>query len=87
MLNAESAKRIPDAEEVSGQQGIELSRTPIELKSGCWILKVVPWIGGRIISMTHLPSGNTFELDNLDDICSFYLIVYFENGYIRSIIV
>jgi hypothetical protein len=48
-------------EEVSGQKGVELSRTPIELKSGDWVLKVVPWIGGRIISMMHLPSGNIFE--------------------------
>lgn len=61
LLTAESAKQIPDVEEVSGQKGVELSRTPIELKSGDWILKVVPWIGGRIISMMHLPSGNIFE--------------------------
>ncbi|XP_050270102.1 uncharacterized protein LOC126714137 isoform X3 [Quercus robur] len=53
----ENAKRIPDIEEVSGQKGVELSRTPIELDNGYWILKVVPWIGGRIISMMHLPSG------------------------------
>ncbi|KAG2680519.1 hypothetical protein I3760_11G101900 [Carya illinoinensis] len=62
----ESAKRIPDAEEVSGQRGIELSRTPIELKSGCWILKVVPWIGGRIISMAHLPSGTQWLHSRVD---------------------
>ena len=62
MLIAENAKRIPDIEEVSGQKGVELSRTPIELDNGYWILKVVPWIGGRIISMMHLPSGNSFEL-------------------------
>jgi hypothetical protein len=61
LLTAESAKRIPDVEEVSGQRGVELSRAPIELKSGDWILKIVPWIGGRIISMMHLPSGNSFE--------------------------
>ncbi|KAJ9707609.1 hypothetical protein PVL29_002581 [Vitis rotundifolia] len=53
----ESAKYIPDVQEVSGHKGIELSSTPIELKSGDWALKVVPWIGGRIISMMHLPSG------------------------------
>jgi alpha-glucosidase len=35
---------------------MELSKTPVELKSGDWILKVVPWVGGRIISMEHLPS-------------------------------
>ncbi|KAB1212142.1 Alpha-glucosidase 2 [Morella rubra] len=53
----ETAKCIPDMEEVSGKKGAELSRTPIELRSGYWSLKIVPWIGGRIISMTHLPSG------------------------------
>ncbi|KAM4124060.1 hypothetical protein ACB094_01G203900 [Castanea mollissima] len=53
----ENAKRIPEIEEVSGQKGLQLSRTPVELNNGYWILKVVPWIGGRIISMTHLPSG------------------------------
>lgn len=57
LLHAESAKRIPDIEERPGQKGTELSRTPAELKSGDWVLKVVPWVGGRIISMVHLPSG------------------------------
>ncbi|XXG78098.1 hypothetical protein AAC387_Pa08g2114 [Persea americana] len=53
----EKAKCIPDIEERPGQKGTELSRTPVELKSGDWVLKVVPWVGGRIISMVHLPSG------------------------------
>ncbi|XP_057992260.1 glucoamylase 1 isoform X6 [Hevea brasiliensis] len=53
----ESSKHIPDFEEVSGPKGAKLSRIPIELKSGDWIVKIVPWIGGRIISMEHLPSG------------------------------
>ncbi|CAJ1930908.1 unnamed protein product [Sphenostylis stenocarpa] len=53
----ENATPIPDAEEVSGPKGTELLKTPIELKNGEWDLKVVPWIGGRIISMTHIPSG------------------------------
>ncbi|XP_017702478.2 alpha-glucosidase 2 isoform X1 [Phoenix dactylifera] len=53
----ERARCIPDVRRFSGQKGIELSNTPIELKSGDWVLKVVPWIGGRIISMAHLPSG------------------------------
>ena len=56
MLIAENATRIPDLE-VSGQKGTELSYAPIEIKSGDWILKVVPWVGGRILSMEHLPSG------------------------------
>ncbi|KAL2454516.1 Alpha-glucosidase 2-like [Abeliophyllum distichum] len=46
MLTAESANK-----------GSELSRTPVEIKNGDWALKVVPWMGGRIISMEHLPSG------------------------------
>ncbi|KAK4747953.1 hypothetical protein SAY87_014539 [Trapa incisa] len=54
----ESCKRIPDVEDVSSYKGIELSKTPVELKIGEWALKVVPWIGGRIISMDHLPSGS-----------------------------
>ncbi|XP_058086523.1 uncharacterized protein LOC131233753 [Magnolia sinica] len=48
---------IPDIEELPGQKGVELSKTPVELKNGDWFLKVVPWIGGRMISMMHLPSG------------------------------
>ncbi|RZC69523.1 hypothetical protein C5167_032891 [Papaver somniferum] len=53
----ECAKQIPDVEEVSGRKGVELSKTPVELKSADWALKIVPWIGGRMISMQHLPSG------------------------------
>ncbi|VAH18671.1 unnamed protein product [Triticum turgidum subsp. durum] len=49
---------IPDIDEPSGQEGAELSKIPIDLKSGDWLLKVVPWIGGRIISMTHLPTDS-----------------------------
>ncbi|KAF3447894.1 hypothetical protein FNV43_RR08601 [Rhamnella rubrinervis] len=56
-IRLEKAKRIPDVEELPGHKGIELSKTPIELKCGDWIVKVVPWIGGRIISMIHFPSG------------------------------
>ncbi|XAR70739.1 Alpha-glucosidase [Bertholletia excelsa] len=56
-IRIETAKRIPDVEKVSGVKGVEVSKTPIELKSGVWALKVVPWIGGKIISMEHLPSG------------------------------
>ncbi|XP_015897351.1 uncharacterized protein LOC107430989 isoform X2 [Ziziphus jujuba] len=53
----EKAKRLPDVEEAPGHKGTELSKAPIELKGGDWVIKVVPWIGGRIISMMHLPSG------------------------------
>ncbi|XP_065877970.1 uncharacterized protein [Euphorbia lathyris] len=68
----ESCKHIPDVEEVSAQKGIELSRTPVELKSGDWFVKIVPWIGGRIISMEHLPSGTQWlhsriEIDGYEE--------------------
>ncbi|KAL2489803.1 heteroglycan glucosidase 1 [Forsythia ovata] len=46
MLTAESAKRIPDLDIVPGHKGSEPSRTPVEIKSGDWALKVVPWMGG-----------------------------------------
>lgn len=49
---------IHEKEVVHGQKGMELSRVPIELKSGDWKLNFIPWIGGRILSMTHIPSGN-----------------------------
>ncbi|PRQ19137.1 putative alpha-glucosidase [Rosa chinensis] len=62
----ENAKRIPAVEVSSAQKGIELSRTPIELKGGDWVIKVVPWIGGRIISMTHLPSGTQWLHSRVD---------------------
>ncbi|XP_024993632.1 uncharacterized protein LOC112527307 isoform X1 [Cynara cardunculus var. scolymus] len=56
-MKMETAKRIPDVEKASGNKGIELSGTPVEIKCGEWALKVVPWVGGRIISMDHLPTG------------------------------
>ncbi|KAI4327947.1 hypothetical protein L6164_020351 [Bauhinia variegata] len=62
----ENAIQIPDVEEVSGHKGIELSRTPIELKTSSWVLKVVPWIGGRIISMTHIPTGTQWLHSRLE---------------------
>ncbi|KAK6129904.1 hypothetical protein DH2020_036298 [Rehmannia glutinosa] len=66
VLITESAKRIPDVDNVSGHKGTELSRTPVELKSGDWALKVVPWIGGRVISMEHLPSGTQWLHSRVD---------------------
>ncbi|KAL2901029.1 Alpha-glucosidase 2, partial [Bienertia sinuspersici] len=53
----ETAKRIPDVEHTAGKKGAELSKTPVEIKGGDWFLKVVPWIGGRIIAMEHRPTG------------------------------
>ncbi|XP_044481908.1 alpha-glucosidase 2 isoform X2 [Mangifera indica] len=69
-----NAKPIPDAERVSEHMGMELSKIPIELKSGDWALKVIPWIGGRIISMEHLPSGSQWlcsriEIDGYEEYC------------------
>ncbi|XP_016201260.1 uncharacterized protein LOC107642423 isoform X2 [Arachis ipaensis] len=62
----ERAIQIPDAEELSGPKGTELSRTPIELKNSEWVLKIVPWIGGRIISMVHIPSGTQWLHSRLE---------------------
>lgn len=53
----ENAIRIPVSDSASRGKGTELSQAPVEMKSGEWFLKVVPWIGGRLISMEHLPSG------------------------------
>ncbi|KAI3961698.1 hypothetical protein MKW92_034199 [Papaver armeniacum] len=66
------AKQIPDVEEVSERKGVELSKTPVELKSGDWALKIVPWVGGRMISMQHLPSGtqwlhSSIEVDGYEE--------------------
>ncbi|PKA53016.1 putative alpha-glucosidase [Apostasia shenzhenica] len=66
------AELLLDNDYLSGQKGIELSKTPIELKSRDWLLKVVPWIGGRIISMIHLPSGTQWlhsrvEIDGYEE--------------------
>ncbi|KAF2308932.1 hypothetical protein GH714_024697 [Hevea brasiliensis] len=71
-MDGESSKHIPDVEEVSGSKGAELSRIAIELKCGDWIVKIVPWIGGRIISMGHLPSGTQWlhsriEIDGYEE--------------------
>ncbi|KAJ6712198.1 ALPHA-GLUCOSIDASE [Salix purpurea] len=69
----ECAKHIPELEEVSGPKGVvELSKDPVELKNGDWIAKIVPWIGGRIISMEHLPSGTQWlhsrvEIDGYEE--------------------
>ncbi|KAK1367710.1 alpha-glucosidase 2 [Heracleum sosnowskyi] len=62
----ETARQIPDVEEVTEGKEIELSRAPVELKSGDWVLKVVPSIGGRILSMEHIPSGVQWLQSQLD---------------------
>ncbi|KAL1198504.1 putative glucan 1,3-alpha-glucosidase [Cardamine amara subsp. amara] len=56
-LHMEKTKLIPEKEVLPGQKGMELSKEPVELNSGDWKLNIVPWIGGRILSMTHVPSG------------------------------
>ena len=48
-------------EDESGSEGIKLPEIPVDIKGGEWALKAVPWIGGRVISMEHLPSGKTNE--------------------------
>ncbi|XP_006432805.2 lysosomal alpha-glucosidase [Citrus clementina] len=73
-IRMESAKLISDTEKASEHKGVELSWTPIELKSGAWALKVVPWIGGRVISMAHLPTGTQWlhsrvEVNGYEEYC------------------
>ncbi|KAL1834678.1 uncharacterized protein LOC108215608 isoform X1 [Daucus carota subsp. sativus] len=68
----ETARQIPNVEKVSEAKGIALSRTPVELKSSDWVLKVVPWIGGRILSMEHINSGtqwlhSQFDIDGYEE--------------------
>ncbi|CAA6669562.1 unnamed protein product [Spirodela intermedia] len=53
----EKARRIQDIDRSSGKKGAELARIPIEMRRGKWVLQAVPWVGGRLISMTHTPSG------------------------------
>lgn len=65
MNYAENGKAIPDVDKQPGQKGVELSKTPVDIKSGDWSLKLVPWIGGRVISMTHHPSGKFYFLSIL----------------------
>ncbi|KAL9250894.1 Alpha-glucosidase 2-like protein [Drosera capensis] len=61
-----TARRIPEIEDMSGKKGVELSGSPVELKCGDWSLKVVPWIGGRIISMEHLPTATQWLHSRVD---------------------
>lgn len=45
---------LKEHESVKGVSSVLL---PIDLQAGNVTLKVVPWIGGRIVSMIHKPSG------------------------------
>ncbi|GLJ41801.1 hypothetical protein SUGI_0865140 [Cryptomeria japonica] len=60
------AIRPPDEKEHHAEKGTELSRTPVDLESGEWRLKVIPWIGGRMISMTHIPSDTQWLHSRLE---------------------
>ncbi|KAI3859641.1 hypothetical protein MKX03_031155 [Papaver bracteatum] len=64
----EFAEQIPNVEEVSGSKGAEHSKTPVELKSDDWALKILPWIGGRMISMQHLPSGTQWLHNMVEEV-------------------
>lgn len=57
MAIAEKARRIPDVDYAPKKKAAELARAPVKMESGDWVLQVVPWIGGRLTSMTHAPSG------------------------------
>jgi hypothetical protein len=54
----EMVRPIPDIDKPLGKEVAELSEIPIDLNGEDWLVKVVPQIGGRIISMTHLPSDS-----------------------------
>jgi hypothetical protein len=55
---AETAGELEDeVEEQEALKGTGVVKVPIDLDQGNVLLKVVPWIGGRIISMVHKPSG------------------------------
>ncbi|GJU20784.1 heteroglycan glucosidase 1 [Tanacetum coccineum] len=58
-IRMETAKLIPDVDKLSALSltGIDVLVSPAEVKYGEWALKVVPWIGGRIISLEHIPTG------------------------------
>ncbi|CAH9085856.1 unnamed protein product [Cuscuta epithymum] len=62
----EMARRIPDVSGISQKNGAGLSLAPEVLKGGDWELKVVPWIGGRIVSMEHLPTGTQWLHSRVD---------------------
>ncbi|CAH9080623.1 unnamed protein product [Cuscuta europaea] len=62
----EMARRIPDVSGISQKNGAEHSLAPDVLKGGDWELKVVPWIGGRIVSMEHLPTGTQWLHSRVD---------------------
>ncbi|CDP07162.1 unnamed protein product [Coffea canephora] len=55
-----------------GHKGVEVSRTPIVMKSGEWVLKVVPWIGGRIISMEHVMTSLQVEVSVYEEYSGTY---------------
>jgi hypothetical protein len=58
ILNLETAGELEDeVEEQEALKGTGVVKVPIDLDQGNVLLKVVPWIGGRIISMVHKPSG------------------------------
>ncbi|KMZ74917.1 alpha-glucosidase, family GH31 [Zostera marina] len=57
---------IPDFGETSDFEGMALAKTPVELRSGEWILKLIPWIGGRMNSMVHVPTGSQWICSRLD---------------------
>ncbi|CAM6030795.1 unnamed protein product [Sphagnum balticum] len=56
--NLEMAGELKDkGEEHELLKGTGAVKVPIELDQGNILLKIVPWIGGRIMSMIHKPSG------------------------------
>ncbi|ONK71494.1 uncharacterized protein A4U43_C04F9230 [Asparagus officinalis] len=60
-VHLERARPIPDVDRLPGQKGIELSKTPVDLKSGDWALKWCLGLGAELSLMTYLPSGGIFN--------------------------
>lgn len=59
LCRAEKTQTILDEvlKEHESVKGVGAVLSPIDLQAGNVTLKVVPWIGGRIVSMIHKPSG------------------------------
>uniref|UniRef100_A0A0E0AIX3 DUF5110 domain-containing protein n=1 Tax=Oryza glumipatula TaxID=40148 RepID=A0A0E0AIX3_9ORYZ len=57
-LKKQMIQPIPEIDKPLGKEVAELSEIPIDLNGEDWLVNVVPQIGGRIISMTHLPSDS-----------------------------
>ncbi|KAG6541415.1 hypothetical protein Mapa_017193 [Marchantia paleacea] len=57
-LPKEDDENIPDEADYEISESLAVPSTSLlDLKIGDWSLKVAPWVGGRIVSMIHEPTG------------------------------